>query len=76
MKKLSVIRAEFLMRVASFATQEHESVFKRWVANGVRWLGRHRQRSGSLDFLEGESSIDLLDYEELDDLADRKEAKP
>ena len=67
MNRLSVLRAEFLMRVASFATQEHSSPLKRWAANRVRWLGRHRQRSGSLDFLEGESSIDHLDYEEIDD---------
>lgn len=70
MASFSVWRAEFMMRVAGFVSQEHPSAVKRSIARLLRWVGRHRQRSGALDFLEDETSIDHMDFEALDDEGD------
>ncbi|MBQ4831353.1 hypothetical protein J8L84_18905 [Alteromonas sp. MMG017] len=55
-------KAEVMMKIAGFTTQQHNSKFLQYLATFVAWLNVRRYGSDALGFLHEENSIDHLDY--------------
>jgi len=62
-EKLSVLKAELMMKVAGFILQKHTNPVLNALARSAAWMNQKRYGSDALDFLENEKSIDLLDDE-------------
>ena len=60
-EKLSVLKAELMMKVAGFILQKHTNPVLNALARSAAWMNQKRYGSDALDFLENEQSIDHMD---------------
>ena len=60
-EKLSVLKAELMMKVAGFILQKHTNPVLKALAKSAAWMNQKRYGSDALDFLENEQSIDHMD---------------
>lgn len=63
-------KAQCMMKVAGFIAQNHDNPFKQKLADLLAWANRNQHGKDTLDFLEDESSIDHLDFSDLDSAID------
>ncbi len=71
-EKLSVLKAELMMKVAGFILQKHTNPVLNAMAKTAAWINRKRYGRDSLDFLNNEESIDLFSDDQYEPAEEEK----